>query len=113
MGVASESSDSETEATEATEEEASPDDAAKPEETAKPKKSVLNIHLILYPVLLVLVAAAAILATVFYFDKDKEQIEVNGNSDQLGSDSVPYQITAQSRPIPIDNITFQTENSAK
>ena len=100
---ASESSDS------ATEEAVSPDDTAEPEETAEPKKSGLNIHLILYPVLLILVAATAILATIFFFDKD--QTEASDSSDQLGSESTPYQISAESRPILVENITFQTKSS--
>ena len=100
---ASESSDS------ATEEAVSPDDTAELEETAEPKKSGLNIHLILYPVLLILVAATAILATIFFFDKD--QTEASDSSDQLGSESTPYQISAESRPILVENITFQTKSS--
>ena len=108
-GGASESSDSATEATETTEEGGSPDDTAEPEETTEPKKSGLNIHLILYPVLLTLVAAAAVLATFFFSDKD--QTESSDNSDQLGSESTPYQISAESRPILVENITFQTKSS--
>ena len=100
---ASESSDS------ATEEAVSPDDTAEPEETAEPKKSELNIHLILYPVLLTLAAAAAILATILFIGKD--QTEASDNSDQLGSESTPYQINAESRPIMVENITFQTKSS--
>ncbi|MAT76314.1 hypothetical protein CMK14_14345 [Candidatus Poribacteria bacterium] len=103
------SSDSATEATETTEEEASPGDTAEPEKTAEPKKSGLNIHLILYPVLLILVAAAAILATILFIGKD--QTEASDNSDQLGSESTPYQISAESRPILVENITFQTKSS--
>ena len=106
---ASESSDSATEATETTEEGASPGDNAEPEKTAEPKKSGLNIHLILYPVLLILVAAAAILATILFIGKD--QTEASDNSDQLGSESTPYQINAESRPIMVENITFQTKSS--
>ena len=106
---ASGSSDSATEAAKTTEEGVSPADAAGPEETAEPKKSGLNIHLILYPVLLILVAAAAILATIFFSDKD--QTEASDNSDQLGSESTPYQISAESRPILVENITFQTKSS--
>ena len=102
-------SDGATEATEATEEGSSPDDTAEPEETTEPKKSGLNIHLILYPVLLILVAAAAVLATIFFSDKD--QTEASDNSDQLGSESTPYQISAESRPILVENITFQTKSS--
>jgi len=108
---ASESSDSETEATETVEEEASSDDTAKPEEAAESKKSGLNIHLILYPVLLILVAATAILATILVTREDKNQTEANDNSDQLGSEPASYQITAQSRPILVENITFQTEST--
>ena len=106
---ASGSSDSATEATETTEEGASPGDNAEPEKTAEPKKSGLNIHLILYPVLLILVAAAAILATTLFITKD--QTEASDNSDQLGSESTPYQINAESRPIMVENITFQTKSS--
>jgi flagellar basal body-associated protein FliL len=108
---ASESSDSETEATETVEEEASSDDTAKPEEAAEPKKSGLNIHLVLYPVLLILVAATAILATILVTREDKNQTEANDKSDQLGSEPTSYQITAQSRPILVENITFQTEST--
>ena len=106
---ASESSDSETEATETVEEETSSDDTAKPEEEAEPKKSGLNIHLILYPVLLILAAAAAVLTTVSLIGKG--QTEASDNSGQLGSESTPYQINATSRPILVENITFQTKSS--
>ena len=106
---ASESSDSETEATETVEEETSSDDTAKPEEAAEPKKSGLNIHLILYPVLLILAAAAAVLTTVSLIGKG--QTEASDNSGQLGSESTPYQINATSRPILVENITFQTKSS--
>ena len=108
---ASESSDSETEATETVEEETSSDDTAKPEEAAEPKKSGLNIHLVLYPVLLILVAATAILATILVTREDKNQTEANDKSDQLGSEPTSYQITAQSRPILVEDITFQTEST--
>jgi len=107
---ASESSDSATEATVTTEEAVSPDGtAAEPEEAAEPKKSGLNIHLILYPVLLILAAAAAVLTTVSLIGKG--QTEASDNSGQLGSESTPYQINATSRPILVENITFQTKSS--
>ena len=102
-------SDGATEATETTEEGVSPDNTAEREETTASKKSGLNIHLILYPVLTLLVAATAILATIFFFDKG--QTEAKENSAQLGSESTPYQISVESRPILVDNITFQTKSS--
>ena len=109
---ASESSESATEATVTTEEAVSSNGtAAEPEEAAEPKKSGLNIHLILYPVLLILAAAAAVLTTVSLTGKG--QTEANDNSVQLGSESTPYQINATSRPILVENITFQPKSSSK
>jgi len=58
---------------------------------------------------LILAAAAAVLTTVSLIGKG--QTEASDNSGQLGSESTPYQINATSRPILVENITFQTKSS--